>query len=301
MRGKEIQVSRVSGGKIIIALIIILIISLIILNSILPLAGVGGCIGLIKIQGTISSERGLGATDSSEIIKLLEEAEKRPDIRGIMLEINSGGGSAFASKEIYQKLKEIKKPKLAYIKDVGASGAYLVSLGANYIFADSTSITGSIGARATLIDVSQSLNKLGVNITVVKSGEKKDMTDIFRQPTEEELQLIKNITDEIFYEFRDIVIKERNKSKNFNLKEFEKILDGRIILGKEAYNLGLIDNITSRERALEFLGEITGLGKEPGICILQPKKDFFTMLFSEFTKVLTNIRNQNSEIYMEYK
>jgi protease-4 len=293
------EIGYVSGGKIIILLIAFLIIALIILNALLPLTGIGGCIGLIKIQGTITSEKEFGATDSEEIVNLLDEAERRPDIRGIMIEINSGGGSAFASKEIYQKLKSIKKPKLAYIKDAGASGAYLAALGADYIFADSTSITGSIGARATLIDVSKALDKLGINVTTIKSGEKKDMADLFRSPTEEELSLLKNITNEIFYEFRDIVIKERNKSRNFDMKKFEKVLDGRMLLGKEAYDLGLIDNIASRERALEFLGEVTGLGERPNVCVLQPKRDVFSMLFSEFANLF--VKNSKSDVSLEYK
>jgi protease-4 len=273
-----IRRSSVDGGKIILYLIALLVLALILFNFLLPSLGVGGCIAVIPLEGEISTTPGYGLTSSEEFVELLKEADVRPDVKGILIEINSPGGSVVASREIYSALKKVNKTTAAYISETGASGGYFVAVGTEHIFADPASITGSIGAVATLFDISRLLNNTGVEVTTFKSGELKDIGGMFRAPSEKEKEIIDEIVNEIFIDFKDTVIKERSNHERFDSSKFEGILDARILTGKQAYALGLVDELGTREEARAYLGEKVGLGRNPSICKIEKKKDFFSSL-----------------------
>ncbi len=280
---QQMQIVRVKKGSLfkkIILFILLFIIALIIIGSFLPSIGFGGCIGIIKIEGEISTSSGYGVLSSDNVVSLIREAERRPDILGISIEINSPGGSVVASKNIYYAIKNTKKPVVVYISDIGASGGYLSAIGADSIFADSASITGSIGALATFLDVSSLMQKYGVNATTIKSGEMKDIGDIMRPMSEEERILITKIVDEIFNEFKNFVIEERSHNERFSEKKFEEVLDARILTGKQAYEIGLIDVLGTKSDAIDYLGNITGLGKDPDTCVLEVKRGLLESFFS---------------------
>lgn len=268
----------VDGARIILYLIAFLVIALILLNFLLPSVGVGGCIAVLSLQGEISTADGYGLVESEEFVDLLQKAEERPDVRGLIVEINSPGGSVVASREIYSALKGVNKTTVAYIADVGASGGYFVALGADHIMADPASITGSIGAIATVIDISRFLNKTGVDTVTAKSGDMKDIGSMFRQVTPEEMKLLENLVNEIFADFKNVVISERSGRERFTDAGFEGILDGRVLTGKQAYELGLVDELGTRQDARSFLGERVGLGRDPAICHIKAEKDFLSAL-----------------------
>lgn len=271
----------ISAGRLILYIIIILLIGMFLLNVSASL-GVGGCVGVIDIHSEISSSEGYGLVSSYEIIDLLKEAEKRPDIRAVVLVMNTPGGSAVASNEIYSYLKSMKKPKVAYISEMAASGGYFISLGADYIFSNPYAVTGSIGARTGwIIDMSRWLNNTGINMSVIKSGEMKDSGDIYRPMSENETKVFQSIIDEIGGSFLNLTIKERSHNPRFNSNSIAVISDARILTGKQAYELGLVDELGIRQDAIDKSAAMAGLDPDPSICILKTNKDFFTTLFNE--------------------
>ena len=268
----------VDGGKIILYLIIALVAALFLMNFLLPSIGVGGCIGVIALDGEIATSDGYGTVGSENFVELLQRADSRPDVKGIIIEINSPGGSVVASREIYSALLKINKTKIAYISEMGASGGYYVAVGTDYIFADPASITGSIGAVATLLDISQLMNKTGISETTIKSGAMKDIGTMYRPANENETMLLNAIVNEIFTDFKDTVVLERSGNERFSNTKFQEVLDARILSGKQAYNIGLVDQLGTRQEARAYLGEAVGLGKNPQICRIQAERGFLSSL-----------------------
>ena len=266
---------------------------LFILNYLLPAAGVGGCIGIIVADGEITSSSGYGVVGSQDFVNFVKQAEQRPDVKGIMIEINSPGGSAVASREIYEAIRSTKKPTVAHIGEMGASGGYYIALGADKIVADPLAITGSIGVRTTIYEASSLLAKIGINATVVKSGELKDMGDVYRPMTDEEKKVFMDAINEVADDFRTTIIYERSNNSRFSTANLDKVMDARILTGKQAYELGLVDELGSRQEARNAFGKELGLGLDPQICYFKPEAGFLSSLFSSMGRGIGETLAQN--------
>jgi protease-4 len=253
-----------------------LIILLGLLSLVLPK---GDCVGVIKVDGTIlagKTPEGLFAGDevgSDDVTALVEEAGKRNEVKAVVVEINSGGGSVVGSREIYESLKGLKKPKVAYLREVAASGGYYVAAGTDYIVSDPDALTGSIGVRATAVDLSGLFEKIGYNQTVIKSGEMKDMGDVYRPLTPEEKAVMQAIVDEIFDEFKGVVVESRGNK--LDMDGFNEVLDGRILTGRQAQRIGLVDETGNRKLALRkaaALANMTYEGDAPPVCEISKER-----------------------------
>ena len=239
-------------------------------------AGIGkGCIGVIEVKGEIVAEDSAGSlfaagqTGSSTIAGLIEEADKRADVKAILVEIDSPGGSTTGSREIYEALKNSTKPKVAYLREMAASGGYYVAVGTDYIVSEPDALTGSIGVRSTFSDLSGLFAKLGYNETVIKSGELKDMGSPDRPPTEKELQIMQAIVNESFDEFKGVVIAGRGS--RLKHPQFEEVLDARVLSGRQALAIGMVDELGGRNQAILKAGEMAG-DKTLGTCQIQTEQ-----------------------------
>lgn len=248
-------------------------------------SGLGkGCIGVIEVKGEIVAEDsagslfGAGQSGSSTIARLIEEAEGRSDVKAILVEINSPGGSTTGSREIYEALKNSTKPKVAYLREMAASGGYYVAVGTDYIVSEPDALTGSIGVRSTFVDLSGLFAKLGYNETVIKSGELKDMGSSSRPPSEEELQIMQSIVNESFDEFRGAIM--RGRASRLRHPQFEEALDARILSGRQALKIGMVDELGGRKEAVLKAGEMAG-DKTLGTCPIQAEQpSLLSRLFS---------------------
>ncbi|MBI4983237.1 S49 family peptidase [Candidatus Woesearchaeota archaeon] len=137
-----------------------------------------GNVALIKIEGVITSDGssylGSATVSSPEIINFIQEADQDPKIKAILLEINSPGGSPVASDEIGTAVKRAKKPTIAVIREVGASGGYWIASAADHIIANRMSITGSIGVYSSYLEFSGLMEKYGIGYERLVAGEHKD-------------------------------------------------------------------------------------------------------------------------------
>jgi protease-4 len=252
-----------------------------------------GCIGVIEIEGSLIT-KDIPATIFSDEIKgsetIAEEialANKRGEVKSILLLVDSPGGSVVASKQIYDAIAKSNKSTIAYINEIGASGGYYVSAGADYIIANPDAIVGSIGARATFVDLSRLFEKIGYNETVIKTGKMKDIGSASRPLTQEEIEVISSIINESFEQFKEDIIKKRKEKLDYN--EFEKILDARILSGRQAKKIGLIDQLGTKKDAIRKAAELGGIkASNPMICKLsdQGKKGLFGGIFSESLNLL---------------
>ena len=191
-------------------------------------------IAVIKIDGPImigngNSFLGSGSSGSDEILNNLKRAEKSSGVKAIILEINSPGGTVVASKEIADKVKSIDKPTVAFIREVGASGAYWIASAADLIIADELSITGSIGVISSYLDFSGLLEDHNVTYQRLVTGEFKDAGTPFKELTQRERDMIQRKLDIIEARF----ILEIAANRDLPIDKVEQLADGSFYLGKD--------------------------------------------------------------------
>ncbi|MCD6522385.1 MAG: signal peptide peptidase SppA [Candidatus Diapherotrites archaeon] len=266
---------------LVIVLLFILLFTGFFLAALLGMDFEGGKVGVVPIKGPIVSETSenvwgtqVGARD---IIKLIEAADNDESVSVILLDINSGGGSIVASKEIMRAVKRAKKPVVAYIGDAGASGAYYIASAADIIVADEDSITGSIGVLAMIPNYKELMQKIGLNMTILKEGKNKVMGNPYEEMTPEQRQIFQNILKQAYEEFKSTVIE--NRRGKITEEAFDSIADGRILNGRQAKECGLIDYTGSRDLALR---KAAGLGNIEG----RPKEKLFEKKISPLSSIL---------------
>ena len=253
------------GGMFLVAIIVILAYSF-------AAAPLSGCVGVVEIKGPIISDD-IGSTIFSDEIKgaetiaeEIEAADERQDVKSVLILIDSPGGSVVASRRLYDAVNGLNKTTVSYINEMAASGGYYVAAGSDYIISNPDAITGSIGARATFSDMSGLFAKLGYNETVVKSGSMKDIGSSSRPMTDAELAVIQGIINESFGEFRAAV--EEGRKGKLDSEGWKTALDARIMSGRQAKKIGLVDELGSRKQAIAKAGELGGIKGEPRLCRL---------------------------------
>lgn len=198
--------------------------------------------------------------------------EKNPD--ALVYEINSGGGAVVASKEVMRSIESVEKPTVCRIRDIGASGAYLAALGCDRIVADSMSLTGSIGVKASYLEFSGLMEKLGVEHVNLTAGSRKDAGSRYRNITSEEKELLQQKIDTIHGQFVTVVRERRNLSSD----ETETVETGEAFLGETAEKLGLVDSLGGRETAVEAAEDMTGKNLSTVEIREQQQFDFLSLL-----------------------
>jgi len=219
-----------------------------------------GLIAIIPIKGTIASEElyfGLGST-SHEIIGAIEGVEKKRKIKAVIFEINSPGGTPFASKEVAMYIEGMKKPTIAWLREYATSGAYWIASACDEIVADELSTVGSIGVMSIRPDIGELLKKFGIDVETLKTGIYKGLGLPYEKPTEEERALLRKELDEIKDNFLNAIAKNRKLDEE-TLKELST---GKVYLGREAKELGLIDHLGGKELATRRAKELSGLKRE---------------------------------------
>ena len=223
-------------------------------------------IGILHVEGTIMEEAQTsplaagGGYDHEFFLERLAKMEEDPHNKGILLFINSPGGSVYASDEAYLKLEEYKektgRPVYTYMASEAASGGYYIAAASDKILANRNCWTGSIGVLiGTLYDVSDLLDKLGVSAVNITSGANKAMGSSVEKMTKEQKAIFQGLVDEAYDQFVGIVAKGRKMDE----KVVRKLADGRIYTAKQALDNGLIDGICQYEEAKEQMKQDLGL------------------------------------------
>jgi protease-4 len=223
---------------------------------------------LLDIAGFISEKEPDGAhlakqkpSIVSRVKESLRKAEKDEDLAGVILRINSPGGTVTASDIIYHEIKGFenrkKVPVYACITGLGTSGAYYIATASDLITAHPTAVTGSIGVILLNFNLEGLLGKIGVTENSIKSGAKKDLMSPFRASTEEERRIMQEIIDSFARRFLDVIMARKNNQ--LERKELEKLADGRVYTAEQAVAAKLIDRT-------EYLDDtINGMKKALGI------------------------------------
>lgn len=231
-----------------------------------------GRIALLSITGPI--------TEAQPVIEQLHRFGKDNSIKAIILRIDSPGGGVVPSQEIYRevwRLREQGKPIVASLGDVAASGGYYIAVAAETIFANPGTITGSIGVVLQLPNVEEFLQKVGVKLVIIKSGEYKDIGSPMRPLDKTEREILQGVVDDVYEQFIQAVAQGRN----LPVDEVRKIADGRIFSGKRAYELGLVDQLGSLRDAILSTAKKVGIAGEPKIVQEEKNKGLFWYLLHD--------------------
>jgi protease-4 len=221
----------------------------------------GDRIGVIEIEGTMIT--GTQAVDE------IRGFAKDDGIRAIVLRIESPGGVVAAAQEIYDELAKTRsrgKPIVASMGGIAASGGYYVACGADSIVANPGTLTGSIGVIMRLPNAEELLKKIGLRYEVIKTGEYKDTGSISRPMTPEERALLQEMLDDVQDQFVTVVSTERNIARD----KVMGFADGRVMSGRQALELGLVDRLGGFQDAVRLAADLAGIKGEP--VIVRPRR-----------------------------
>jgi len=217
----------------------------------------GGGVTVVRMEGTLVTGEVSGEdfSASEQVGKELRDAADDPMVEAIVLRVNSPGGTPAAAQEIIRDLDyaKSKKPVVVSMGDMATSAAYYVSAHADKIYADPDTFTAGVGVMWTFPDISQWMNKEGYNVSIIKSGSKKDMGSSSRPLTEDEFSYAQGIVNASFEEFIRDVLAQRQIARS-------DIEDGRVIRGADAVRINIVDEIGNLNDAIDGAKALAGSG-----------------------------------------
>ncbi|PZU92993.1 MAG: signal peptide peptidase SppA [Pseudanabaena sp.] len=211
---------------------------------------------LVSIDGAISGAR-TSAAGAMAVRDRLRELIEDESVKGVLLSINSPGGTVGASKELYQAVKDLseKKPVVVSMLDQATSGGYYAASPATKIYANAGSITGSIGVILNGFNAKDLLDRVGIKSQTIKTGPYKDILSPFRELAEPERQLLQNLLQSTYQEF----INDVSKGRKMDLEVVRNLADGRLFTGRQAKENKLIDELGTQDQAI---ADLRGLARK---------------------------------------
>jgi len=248
--------------------------------------GRGDRVALVYVEGAITGDAEAGTylfggsyVSSVELVDVLEKARKDDDIRAVVLRVNSPGGSAAASHEIYEEVARLnaEKPVVISMGDMCASGGYFMSSPARYLFANPSTLTGSIGVIWDSLEYSSLLDRYGIRSVTLTAGEYKDIGSSTREMKENERVMLQKMLDQIHEQFINAVAQGRK----MEVEDVRKLATGMIYTGENALELKLVDELGGLEAAKAKARELAALPEDAEVVAYEKKRtvlDIFDML-----------------------
>lgn len=259
--------------------------------------GSGAKIAVVDLDGVILSPE--------DTVKQLRRFADDSSVKAIILHINSPGGGAAASEEIYREVRRVRDQKkkriVASIETVGASGAYYAASATNRIFADDASVVGSIGVIAEWYNYQDLLRWAKLKEVVIKAGEFKDIGSPSREMTPAEREFLQGMIDNMHSQFINAVASGRGMKP----EELKPIADGRVWTGQQAVGLKLVDQIGDFRTCVEETAKAVGIKGEPTLVRAEKdKKTALDLLFSDLSEYLPDrarLMQKNPGFYFLWK
>lgn len=230
-------------------------------------------VAVVKIEGVIM--------DSREVVEQLKKYSKNASVKAIVLRIDSPGGAVVPSQEIYKEVGKLREKTgqvvVASMGSVAASGGYYIAAACDKIMANPGTLTGSIGVIMEFATAQELMSKLGLKGEVVKSGERKDVGNFMREMTPEERAYLQSVIDDVHEQFVEAVASGRD----MEVSEVEPLADGSVYTGRQAREIGLVDELGDFEDAIALAGRLGNIEGEPGVITQEKKFTIFDLLRGE--------------------
>ncbi len=216
-------------------------------------------IAVLYAEGTISDGQGnSGEIGGEKFAKEIRKLSEKKEVKGVVLRINSPGGSATASDVILREIKQLKrqKPVVISMGNTAASGGYWIATGGQYIFAENSTVTGSIGVFGILLNLQHLANNNGITWDVVKTGKLSDINTTSRPKTAQEIAIYQNQVNHIY----DLFLDKVSSSRHLDKEKVKTIAQGRVWSGQQAKKIGLVDQIGGLNEAIDYTAKLAKLG-----------------------------------------
>ena len=217
-------------------------------------------IGLLYAVGEITSGTGASDIQDKYLVNEIEKLRKNEDIKAVVLRVNSPGGSAYASEQIWKAISELKaeKPVVVSMSDVAASGGYYIACNADRIVAQPTTITGSIGIFGMFPNMKKTTEKLGLDVDVVKTHEYSDFGNFARPMNEGEKKLLQSYVERGY----DLFLTRCAEGRNIPRDTLEQYAEGRVWTGNQAKEIGLVDELGDLKEAIKIAANLADLDED---------------------------------------
>ena len=228
---------------------------------------------------------------SEEVVRQFKKYRDNRSVRAIVFRVESPGGGVAASQEIYEEVKKTResgKPVVVSMGAVAASGGYYVSCGASTIVANPGTLTGSIGVIFQYLHVEELLDKIGVDAATYKTGKLKDAGSPFRPPSQTDKQFFDQLLADVYDQFVEVVVKERNLKRSHVLK----YADGRVFTGRQGVEWGFVDTLGTFEDAIALAGQLGGIEGKPRVVKEHKRRSFWESMLGETAENLAGIRDE---------
>jgi protease-4 len=228
-----------------------------------------GSVAILEINGVI--------LDSKKTLKRIERFEEDDQVRAVVVRINSPGGAVAPSQEIYEALRNLKKPVVASMSSVAASGGYYIACAAQKIFANAGTLTGSIGVIMEFANLEKLYEWVKVKRYSIKTGKFKDSGTDTREMTSEERALLQAMVDDVLAQFKSAV----STGRKLTPAQVTAIADGRIFSGQQAKAVKLVDELGTLQDAINEAGKLAKIKGKPSVIHPdKPKRGFMEFLLN---------------------
>ncbi|MHB8109831.1 MAG: signal peptide peptidase SppA [Syntrophorhabdaceae bacterium] len=278
-----------TGKRVLLVVVIVIAILVLvgILSAIFGTSG-GGKIGVVEIEGTI--------TDMKDVMADIVRFKEDDSIHGVIIRINSPGGAVGPTQEAASELKKLKAVKKVYVSmgSVCASGGYYIAAVGEKLWANPSTITGSIGVIMQQTVVEDLMKKIGVQSNTIKAGSMKDVGNPFRKMTDEERKYLQNIIDSIHEQF----IKDVAAGRKMDMEKTRQLADGRIYTGLQAKESGLVDSIGTFYDTVDAMKQTLGIKGKPDL--VYGKRPFSPLKWL-FSSALQDMLSREQTAPFQYK
>jgi protease-4 len=245
-------------------------------------------IAVVELTGVMTSSQDAGgrATSARRVLEQLAKYRDDESVKAIVLRVDTPGGTVVAAQEIHGALERLRagpgKKIVVSMGDMAASGGYYVSCAADRVFASPGTLTGSIGVIMQFPDYRGLFGKIGLGANTIKSGEFKDVGNGAREMTDRDRRLLQGLVDDVYGQFVEAVVAGRKMSP----ERVRPLADGRVYSGRQAKQLGLVDELGDLEAAIDAAAKLAGITGKPEVLREKPKRHIWEMLDARFGALL---------------
>jgi len=237
-------------------------------------------VAVIELTGIMTSSHNAGsrATSARKVIALLERYRGDESVKAIVLRVDTPGGTVVAAQEIHGELMRLRensgKKIVVSMGDLAASGGYYVACAADRVFASPGTLTGSIGVIMQFPDYQGLLGKIGLGTNTIKSGEFKDVGNGARTMSDRDRKLLQSLVDDVYAQFVEAVAAGRRMSP----EQVRPLADGRVFSGRQAKQLGLVDELGDLDAAIAAAGKLAGIAGTPEVIRETPRRGIWELI-----------------------
>jgi protease-4 len=259
-------------------------------------------VAVIELAGIMTSSHNVGsrAVSARKIIGQLEKYRADDSVKAVVLRVDTPGGTVVAAQEIHGELMRLRagsgKKIVVSMGDLAASGGYYVACAADRVFASPGTLTGSIGVIMQFPNYQGLFGKIGLGTNTIKSGEFKDVGNGAREMSDRDRKLLQGLVDDVYSQFVEAVAAGRRMSP----AQVRPLADGRVFSGRQAQQLGLVDELGDLDAAIAAAGKLAGIEGKPEVIRESPRRGIWELIDARMDGIFPSALSQDTQARLLY-